>query len=59
MSDTSNFSIGDNIRLSGNFVADDTNGALLNGREFEIVTTGTSGGRKYIEVSTSGLSLSR
>ena len=58
MGNTSNFSIGDNIRLSGNFAADDTNGALLNGREFEIVTTGSSGGRNYIEVSTSGLSLS-
>ena len=44
MGDTSNFSIGDNIRLSGGHLAGDTNSALLNGREFEIVTTGSSGG---------------
>ena len=59
MGDTANFAIGDNIRLSGNFTDNDPNGALLNGREFEIITTGTANdGRDFIEVSTSGLSLS-
>ena len=56
--DTTGFAVGDNIRLSGNFLPTDTNGSLLNGREFEIVSSGTNNNRKFIEVSTSGLALS-
>ena len=57
--DISGFAVGDTIRLSGNFADGDNNGALLNGRTFEIITSTTvANGRDYVEVSTSGLTLS-
>ena len=52
--DLTNYETGKSITLAG----DDSFSGDLNGRNFVISSTGTSGGYKYIDVSTSGLALS-
>ena len=48
--------VNEKIRMIGKFAtADATNSNFVNGREFTIISTGTTGGHYYVECSTSGM----
>ena len=48
--------VNEKIRMIGKFAtADATNSNFVNGREFTIISTGTTSGHYYVECSTSGM----